>query len=142
MIPQTHTLTMTQTMAAKAPFAALGCAIWFAMDAHLKTLKEVGDRTHHQLYTALSPYLDEPDYDILLAVHECLFGIFYEGTTNSQAQKFIREIPGFDLWNYTMQESSYCSGDHEHPSFIRDRKWTNSSKLLRWMRGEYDTRNW
>jgi hypothetical protein len=133
---------MTQTMVAKAPFAALGCAIWFAVDTQLKELFKTGEQTHREMVNALGPYLDEPDYDILLAIHECLFGIYSESLTPSLARRFEKEIPGFDMWVYEMEDSLFRAGDYDYPSFIRERAWTNSSKLLRWMRGEYDTKSW
>jgi len=120
------------------PFAGLGCAILNACDDQLHAWLRQQGKLYEETCSILEPLLDvnAPNWEVMLAFHECLYGIFHCNATRIQWEQWDDKIRGFETWRWDMEESSYRVGDTKWPNFMSERIHNKSSAIRKWVRGK------
>lgn len=123
---------------AKRPFAGLGCAILFFCDKQMRDWQKEHGIRYEETCSILEPLMSEnsPDWNVMLAFHECLYGILYCAVTKMQMDTYDEKIRGFEIWRWDMEDSGYRVGDTMWPSFMSERIHNKFSNIRKWVRGK------
>ena len=116
-----------------APFAALGNALRNVAEERMEEIQKVSRKAYLEMRKILYEQNSQFDKDILLAIHECLFGIYNNAFTKLEVNTFCRTIKGFKEWTRAMEDESYQVGDLRYPDFISRAEDALQTEVYRWL---------
>lgn len=116
-----------------APFAALGNAVRIAAVEQLQVVLNIERKTYLEMRNILFEQNSKFNKDILLGIHECLFGICNNAFTKLEINTMFRTIKDFKQWVREMEEDSYQVGDYSYPAFLRRAEDALLREVYRWL---------